>query len=171
MTDRIQAFPGHRWDVRDMQRKIKIIAVGKVKYSWIQAGIQEYGKRIPGLNLQEIKDSNRRTELSEITPYLKTHDRLIVLTERGKLQTSQDFSQFLITETLNHSLVFVIGSSDGITPELERSAHIRLALSTMTFTHDLARLLLVEQIYRGISIATNANYHKWLSVSDLQYLI
>ncbi len=143
-----------------MQRKIKIIAVGKVKYSWIQAGIQEYGKRIPGLNLQEIKDSNRRTELSEITPYLKTHDRLIVLTERGKLQTSQDFSQFLITETLNHSLVFVIGSSDGITPELERSAHIRLALSPMTFTHDLARLLLVEQIYRGISIATNGNYHK-----------
>ena len=143
-----------------MQRKIKIIAVGKVKYSWIQAGIQEYGKRIPGLNLQEIKDSNRRTELSEITPYLKTHDRLIVLTERGQLQTSQDFSQFLITETLNHSLVFVIGSSDGITPELERSAHIRLALSTMTFTHDLARLLLVEQIYRGISIATNGNYHK-----------
>ncbi|MCX5965281.1 MAG: 23S rRNA (pseudouridine(1915)-N(3))-methyltransferase RlmH [Cyanobacteria bacterium] len=143
-----------------MQRKIKIIAVGKVKYSWIQAGIQEYGKRIPGLNLQEIKDSNRRTELSEITPYLKTHDRLIVLTERGQLQTSQDFSQFLITETLNHSLVFVIGSSDGITPELERSAHIRLALSTMTFTHDLARLLLVEQIYRGISIATNGSYHK-----------
>ncbi len=143
-----------------MQRKIKIIAVGKVKYSWIQAGIQEYGKRIPGLNLQEIKDSNRRTELSEITPYLKTHDRLVVLTERGQLQTSQDFSQFLITETLNHSLVFVIGSSDGITPELERSAHIRLALSTMTFTHDLARLLLVEQIYRGISIATNGNYHK-----------
>ena len=143
-----------------MQRKIKIIAVGKVKYSWIQAGVQEYAKRIPGLNLQEIKDSNRRTELSEITPHLKTHDRLIVLTERGKLQTSQDFAQFLITETLNHSLVFVIGSSDGITPELERSAHIRLALSTMTFTHDLARLLLVEQIYRGISIATNGNYHK-----------
>ena len=82
------------------------------------------------------------------------------MTERGKLQTSEDFSQFLITETLNYSLVFVIGSSDGITPELERSAHIRLALSTMTFTHDLARLLLVEQIYRGISIATNGNYHK-----------
>lgn len=143
-----------------MQRKIKIIAVGKVKYSWIQAGIQEYAKRIPGLNLQEIKDTNRRTELAEITPYLKTHDRLIVLTERGKLQNSPDFAQFLITETLNHSLVFVIGASDGITPELERSAHIRLALSPMTFTHDLARLLLVEQIYRGISIATNGNYHK-----------
>ena len=143
-----------------MQRKIKIIAVGKVKYPWIYAGIQEYTKRIPGLNLQEIKDSNRRTELAEITPHLKTHDRLIVLTERGKLQNSPDFAQFLITETLNHSLVFVIGSSDGITPELERSAHVRLALSPMTFTHDLARLLLVEQIYRGISIATNGNYHK-----------
>ena len=143
-----------------MQRKIRIIAVGKVKYFWIQSGIQEYAKRIPGLNIQEIKDSNRRTELSEITPHLKTHDRLIVLTERGKLQNSPDFAQFLITETLNHSLVFVIGSSDGIAPELERSAHIRLALSPMTFTHDLARLLLVEQIYRGLSIATNGNYHK-----------
>ncbi len=143
-----------------MQRKIRIIAVGKVKYSWIQAGIQEYAKRIPGLKLQEIKDTNRPTELLEITPHLKTQDRLVVLTERGKLQNSPEFAQFLITETLSHSLVFVIGSSDGITPELERSAHIRLALSAMTFTHDLARLLLVEQIYRGISIAANGNYHK-----------
>jgi 23S rRNA (pseudouridine1915-N3)-methyltransferase len=54
----------------------------------------------------------------------------------------------------------VIGSSDGITPELERLAHVRLALSPMTFTHDVARLLLVEQLYRGISIVTNGNYHK-----------
>ncbi len=144
----------------EIQRKIRILAVGKVKHTWIQAGIQEYAKRIPGLTLQELKDSNRRTEYAEIAPHLKTHDRLIVLTERGKVQTSQDFAQFLSQETLNHSLVFVIGSSDGITPELERSAHVRLALSSMTFTHDVARLLLVEQIYRGISIVTNGNYHK-----------
>jgi 23S rRNA (pseudouridine1915-N3)-methyltransferase len=143
-----------------MQRKIKILAVGKVKYAWVHAGIQEYAKRIPGLTIQEIKDSNRRTELAEITPHLRTHDRLIVLTERGQQQTSPDFAQFLTRETLNHSVVFVIGSSDGITPELERSAHARLALSPMTFTHDMARLLLVEQIYRAISIVTNGNYHK-----------
>jgi 23S rRNA (pseudouridine1915-N3)-methyltransferase len=143
-----------------IQRKIRILAVGKVKHAWIQAGIQEYSKRIPGLTLQELKDSNRRTEYSEITPHLKTHDRLIVLTERGQMKTSPDFAQFLAQETLNHSLVFVIGSSDGITPELEQMAHVRLALSPMTFTHDVARLLLVEQIYRGISIVTNGNYHK-----------
>ena len=143
-----------------MQRKMRIVAVGKVKHSWIHAGIQEYLKRIPGLTIQEIKDSNCRTDLPEILPHLKTHDRLVVLTERGKQQTSPDFAHFLTQETSNHSLVFVIGSSDGITPELERSAHARLALSPMTFTHDVARLLLVEQIYRAISIATNGNYHK-----------
>nr|WP_242041899.1 23S rRNA (pseudouridine(1915)-N(3))-methyltransferase RlmH [Alkalinema sp. FACHB-956] len=143
-----------------MQRKLKIVAVGKVKYRWIETGIQEYLKRLPGLNITEIKDSNQRTTLTEIQPYLKAQDQLIVLTERGKLLDSIAFSQFIQQQTFDRSLVFVIGSSDGITPELEKSADHTLALSPMTFTHDMARLLLIEQIYRAISIATNGNYHK-----------
>ncbi|OUC16505.1 MAG: hypothetical protein B0A82_01135 [Alkalinema sp. CACIAM 70d] len=143
-----------------LQRKLKIVAVGKVKYRWIEAGMQEYLKRLPGLNITEIKDSNQRTTLPEIQPYLKAQDQLIVLTERGKLLDSIAFAQFIQQQTIDRSLVFVIGSSDGITPELEKAADYTLALSPMTFTHDMARLLLIEQIYRAISIATNGNYHK-----------
>jgi len=143
-----------------MQRKLKIIAVGKVKHSWLQSGIQDYQKRLPGFVIHEIKDTNRRTEFSEITSHIRAQDKLIVLTERGMLKDSIEFAQFIQTETLDHTLVFVIGSSEGITPELERSAQFRLALSPMTFTHDVARFLLVEQLYRAISISTNGSYHK-----------
>ena len=143
-----------------MQRKIKLLTIGKVKYSWIDDGIREYAKRIPGLTITELKDSQKRTEWSEITPHVKTQDCVIVLTERGKLYSSIDFAAFIEKTTLDHTLLFVIGSSDGITPELERSAHHPLALSPMTFTHDIARLLLVEQIYRATSILSNGNYHK-----------
>lgn len=143
-----------------MQKKLKIIAVGKVKYAWIDSGLREYLKRLPGLTIVEIKDSNQRTDLSDIQPHLKARDRLIVLTERGKLFNSIDFAQFIAQETLDESLVFVIGSSDGITPALEAAAYKTLALSPMTFTHDMARLLLVEQLYRAVSIVNNGNYHK-----------
>ncbi len=143
-----------------MQRKIKLLTVGKVKYSWIDEGIREYLKRIPGLTIAEIKDTQKRTEWSEVTPHVKPQDQVVVLTERGTLYNSIDFAKFIEKTTLDYSLLFVIGSSDGITPELERSAHYRLALSPMTFTHDMARLLLVEQIYRATSILSNGNYHK-----------
>ncbi len=143
-----------------MQRKLKILTVGKVKSTWIQSGIQDYRNRIPGLTIIEIKDSQRRTEWSEVQPYVKAQDRLVVLTERGKTYSSPEFANFLAQVTIDYSVLFVIGSSDGITAELEQAAHVRLALSPMTFTHDLARLLLVEQIYRAISIVSNGNYHK-----------
>jgi 23S rRNA (pseudouridine1915-N3)-methyltransferase len=143
-----------------MQRKIKLLTIGKVKYSWIDEGIREYVKRVPGLTIAEIKDTQKRTEWSEVIPHVKSQDQVVVLTERGTLYNSIDFAKFIEKTTLDHSLLFVIGSSDGITPELERSAHYRLALSPMTFTHDMARLLLVEQIYRATSIRSNGNYHK-----------
>jgi 23S rRNA (pseudouridine1915-N3)-methyltransferase len=143
-----------------MQRKIKLLTVGKVKYSWIDAGIREYVKRIPGLTIVEIKDTQKRTDWAEVVPHVKTQDQVVVLTERGMLYNSIDFATFIEKTTLDYSLLFVIGSSDGITPELERSAHHRLALSPMTFTHDMARLLLVEQLYRATSIVSHGNYHK-----------
>jgi 23S rRNA (pseudouridine1915-N3)-methyltransferase len=143
-----------------MNRKLKIIAVGKVKHDWINAGVNEYRKRLPGLTIVEIKDSNKTTEGQQILTMLKPREQLIVLTERGKTMDSIGFSQFLARETLDEGLVFAIGGPEGISAELEKAAAYCLSLSPMTFTHDMARLLLLEQLYRGQNILRNGSYHK-----------
>lgn len=143
-----------------MNRKIKIVAVGKVKHDWINAGIQEYRKRLPGLTIVEIKDSNQHKEYQDIQALIKPRERLIAMTERGKLMDSMAFSQFLAKETIDASLVFAIGGPTGISRDLENAAAHCISLSPMTFTHDMARLLLVEQLYRAQNILQNGSYHK-----------
>jgi 23S rRNA (pseudouridine1915-N3)-methyltransferase len=143
-----------------MQRKLKIIAVGKIKAAWINAGLEEYRKRLPGLTIVEIKDSDPAQEWAQIQTLLKPRERLIALTERGQRLTSIEFADFLQRETLDETLVFAIGSATGISPQLEAAASHCLSLSPMTFTHDMARLLLVEQLYRAHNILNNGSYHK-----------
>jgi 23S rRNA (pseudouridine1915-N3)-methyltransferase len=143
-----------------MIQKIKIIAVGKIKHDWINLGIQTYLKRLPGLTIIEIKDSTKTKEHQEIQARLKPHDRLIALTEHGQCMDSIAFAHWLQQQTLDQSLVFAIGGPAGIAPELAQAAADCLSLSPMTFTHDMARLLLVEQLYRAQNIQQNGSYHK-----------
>jgi 23S rRNA (pseudouridine1915-N3)-methyltransferase len=143
-----------------MNRKIKIIAVGKVKHAWINAGIQAYLKRLPGLTVVEIKDSNQDKEYQDIQALIKPREQLITMTERGELMDSIAFSQFLAKETMDQSLVFAIGGPAGISADLATAATHCISLSPMTFTHDMARLLLIEQLYRAQNILQNGAYHK-----------
>jgi 23S rRNA (pseudouridine1915-N3)-methyltransferase len=143
-----------------MQRKLKIIAIGKLKNPWIIQGVNEYLKRLPGLVITELKDSNPDREATDIQALVKPHDYLIVLTERGKTMDSVAFAKFLSETVRQDTLVFAIGGPVGIGAELERSANFCLSLSPMTFTHDMARLLLVEQLYRAQNILQNGSYHK-----------
>lgn len=143
-----------------MNRKLKIIAVGKVKHKWINTGIQEYCKRLPGLTIVEIKDSNKDKEYQEIQALLKPREKLITMTERGRTMDSIAFAKFLEQETMDESLVFAIGGPEGISSEMEKAAAHCLSLSSMTFTHDMARLLLIEQLYRAQNILQNGSYHK-----------
>jgi 23S rRNA (pseudouridine1915-N3)-methyltransferase len=143
-----------------MNRKVRIIAVGKVKHAWINAGIQEYHKRLPGLTIVEIKDSNKDKEFQEIQALVKPREKLITLTERGKLMDSIAFSRFLDREIRDAALVFAIGGPEGISPEQEKCSIHCISLSPMTFTHDIARLLLIEQLYRAQNILQNGSYHK-----------
>jgi 23S rRNA (pseudouridine1915-N3)-methyltransferase len=143
-----------------MQRKLKIIAIGKLKNPWIIQGVNEYLKRLPGLAITELKDSNPDREATDIQALVKPHDYLIVLTERGKTMDSVAFARFLSETVRQDTLVFAIGGPVGISGELERSANFCLSLSPMTFTHDMARLLLVEQLYRAQNILQNGSYHK-----------
>ncbi len=139
--------------------KVKLIAVGKIKKSWIRDGILIYQQRLPELAVTEIKDSTPEKEGAQISSMLKGGDRLIALTETGKTYTSTQFAHWL-SRAESHSLVFVIGSATGLSPAIQQMAAQQVSLSPMTFPHEVARLLLVEQLYRAKTILQGSSYHK-----------
>lgn len=139
--------------------KVKIIAVGKVKKGWLKDGIDLYAKRLPEIELLEIKDTNPDTEAHKVIDLLKTYDRLVVLSEDGKNFESAAFGHWLGKEA-SGTLVFFIGGPTGVSQHLKQRAYQVLSLSAMTFPHEVARLLLLEQLYRGKTILQGGSYHK-----------
>ncbi len=139
--------------------RCQIIAVGKVKKKWIQSGIGLYLNRLPGLNIIEIKDSSQGKESLAIKQALKKNALLITLNETGKSFTSKEFASKL-QESNNQLLTFAIGGASGLSPEINSIASWQLSLSPLTFPHDLARLLLVEQLYRAQTISQGGPYHR-----------
>tara|TARA_Y100001968_G_scaffold109624_1_gene99176 strand:- start:51 stop:488 length:438 start_codon:yes stop_codon:yes gene_type:complete len=139
--------------------RYKIIAVGKVKKQWIQSGIEIYLKRLPGLKVIEIKDSDPKKETLAIKEHLNRKELLITLNEYGKSYTSKDFTKKL--QESNHQVItFAIGGPNGLSPEINNAASWQLSLSPLTFPHEFARLLLLEQIYRAQTISQGGPYHK-----------
>mgnify|MGYP001331591834 CR=1 FL=1 len=137
----------------------KIVAIGKVKKAWIQSGIKIYLNRMPGLKVIELKDSNQFKEGIAIKEIIKKDEILITLNENGKCFTSNQFARKL--QDYDHqNISFAIGGATGISPELNNSASLHLSLSPLTFPHEIARLLLIEQIYRAYTIAQGSPYHK-----------
>ncbi|MCS6812966.1 MAG: 23S rRNA (pseudouridine(1915)-N(3))-methyltransferase RlmH [Cyanobacteria bacterium] len=143
--------------------KLYVIAVGKIKKAWIQTGIQELSKRLPELVMLEVKDSNPEKEAADIDLRLRSsipqHYQLLVLSEEGALMTSVEFAA-LLREHQSQPLVFAVGGPDGVANSLKQQALKLVSLSPMTFPHELARLLLIEQLYRAKTILQNGSYHR-----------
>ncbi|MBR1754329.1 23S rRNA (pseudouridine(1915)-N(3))-methyltransferase RlmH [bacterium] len=155
--------------------KIKIIALGKIKEKFLKDGIDEFLKRLtPYTTIEiielspiEIKDENLTDKILEqegekILSYIKKNSFVITLEIQGKQLSSEEFSK-KINEIINlgyNELVFVIGSSCGLSPIVSQKANLKLSMSKMTFLHQFARLLLVEQIYRAFKIMKGESYHK-----------
>lgn len=155
--------------------KIKIIALGKIKEKFLKDGIDEFLKRLKPyatieiIELQpiEIKDENLTQkaldqEAEKILANIKPNSYVITLEILGKQLSSEDFANKInaITNMGIGELVFVIGSSCGISTLVSQRADFKLSISKMTFLHQFARLLLVEQIYRAFKILKNETYHK-----------
>ncbi len=139
--------------------KVKLIAVGKVKKGWIQDGILMYARRLPELTVIEVKDSDPENEADKILSLAKGGDRLMVLTEEGVSYSSVQFAEVLGGAS-SGSLVFIIGGADGIAASLKAQAAQLISLSPMTFPHEMARLILVEQLYRAKTILQDSTYHR-----------
>jgi 23S rRNA (pseudouridine1915-N3)-methyltransferase len=141
--------------------------------AWIDAGFDEYAKRMPreyGLELIEVKpeprDRGKSVEQLLLAETARIRavcadDRVVALDERGKAWTTRDVASKLTQwRAENARVAFVIGSADGLDETFKRSAADRLALSAMTLPHGLVRVILAEQLYRAASMIAGHPYHR-----------
>ena len=139
--------------------RCRIIAVGKVRKRWVQDGVEVFLKRLPGLVITELRDSTIEKEAEAIRQTLRPDELPVLLMEQGKSLSSIDFAARLEAFG-SERLAFVIGGADGLTDDLKSCARWQLSLSPLTFPHELARLLLLEQLYRAQSILKGSPYHR-----------
>ena len=156
--------------------KTQIISVGKIKEKSTLTLIEEYQKRLSkytDFQSMEVKDLSLPDNPSdkEIEAVLKKEAEGILkllpknltktaMTIGGKQYSSEDFAEFLNQNKLSGGICFVIGSSHGLHDSVIKACDNEISLSKMTLPHNLARLILTEQIYRGFKILSNENYHK-----------
>jgi 23S rRNA (pseudouridine1915-N3)-methyltransferase len=140
---------------------IKVIVVGKIKDKGLQSKITELSKwisRYAKLEIDEIRDSTPEKEGAAILKSLgKDKAHVFALSEEGKEFTSNQFSRKI--SSIDKKLIFIIGGPFGLIQEVKQHSDCLLALSKMTFTHEMARLFLIEQIYRAIDISRGGKYH------------
>lgn len=154
--------------------KTRLIYVGKTKATYLQEGEKEYVKRVSRytpfecVEIPDIKNVKNRTteeiknlESSLILSKIKSSDFVVLLDEKGKEYTSVQFADYIQTQFNSGSqgLVFVIGGAYGFGDEVYQRANDKLALSKMTFSHQMVRMFFIEQLYRGLSILKNEPYH------------
>lgn len=157
---------------------ITIIAVGKLKEKYLKLAIDEYSKRLSRyckLDFIELPDEKTPDNASEkdeliikdkegklILSKIKDNAFVIAMDLQGKELSSEDFAKFISKcgVTGNSNIVFVIGGSLGLSDEVRKRANYKLCFSKMTFPHQLFRVMLLEQVYRGFRINNNEPYHK-----------
>ncbi len=154
--------------------KVRLLCVGKTQSVELQNLINEYQKRLPPyigfeiIEILEVKNAKNKSiieiqkeELRHIEKHLKTNDTVVLLDEKGKEFTSRGFAkeiQKYQNQALQH-LVFIVGGAYGFHPDIASFQPHKLALSKMTFTHQMIRLFFVEQLYRAFSILEGKPYH------------
>ena len=159
-------------------QKVTVLCVGKMKEKFYIDAASEYVKRlgrhckieIIELPEQRLSDNPAQAEIDAalareaamIAEKLPKGGAVIAMCIEGKLLSSEDLSQRLSRFALDgkSQLTFLIGGSVGLHPSLKEQADLRLSMSPMTFPHHLARVMLLEQIYRGYQILEGSRYHK-----------
>lgn len=150
---------------------IKILCVGKIKEKFFKEAINEYLKRISKYSKIEIievndvdlnnKELNLEKERDNLMKYINDKDYIVTLEIEGKQMDSEEFSKTIDKTLINYpNITFIIGGSYGIHDDIKNKSNLKLSFSKMTFPHQLFRIILLEQIYRGFKIIKNESYHK-----------
>lgn len=154
--------------------KISLLVVGKTVEPYFVQGIEEYSKRlahyvpfemivIPELrNTKSLStDQQKEREADLILKALQPGDYIVLLDEHGKEFTSMQFAAYLEKKMANvaRRLVFVVGGPYGFSDRIYQTAHEKISLSKMTYSHQMIRLIFTEQLYRAMTILNNEPYH------------
>jgi 23S rRNA (pseudouridine1915-N3)-methyltransferase len=153
--------------------KLHFVWIGKTKERHCAALIDEYLKRLArfaSYETSELKDAAgstdearvRQLESTKLLAAVERDDLVVLLDEAGQELTSVELAEFVQTRQQQgcKRLAFVIGGFAGVTEEVKKRAQLKLALSRMTLTHELARVLLAEQLYRAYTLIAGVPYHK-----------
>ena len=151
---------------------IKLIYISKNKSNNIEFLVEDYEKKINhfisysslGLKNKNQKSEKKLIQKSEsnlILKNIKNNDLVILLDEKGKEFSTKDFSKFISDKMMNRTknIVFIIGGAYGFSSEFKKKYKLKIALSKLTFSHDMARLFFSEQLYRSLTIINNIPYH------------
>lgn len=154
--------------------KITLLVIGKTDKDFVIKGIEEYEKRLTRyvpfemVVIPDIKNTKNMSEQQQkqkegalILSKIKSSDTLLLLDENGKTFSSVQFSQFIEQKMINSNknIVFVIGGPYGFSDEVYRAAQGKISLSKMTFSHQMIRMIFVEQLYRAMTIIKGEPYH------------
>lgn len=159
--------------------RINIICIGKIKEKYFTDAINEYAKRLSAfckfqiVELAEEKIKSNTPNLSQIEEVIESEgkrimqkinagDYVVAMCIEGKMLSSEELSKTLDGVQINgkSTVDFIIGGSYGLSQAIKSRADLRLSMSKMTFPHQMARMILSEQIYRAFEISTNGKYHK-----------
>lgn len=157
--------------------KFIILAIGKIKEKWMRAGIEEYVKRLnPISKVQIIEQDEERMpdnpsaamkakimekEGDKLLKYLSDEDCLVLLDLKGKPMSSEDLADWIRGRMVSGTshFYFMIGGPYGNGENIRRRANLKISISAMTFTHQMARMILTEQLYRAMKIIRHEPYH------------
>ncbi len=154
---------------------IKIIAVGKIKEQYLKDAIKEYEKRLMSfcsfsvveviaeqINDESLCEKYKEIEADRILQNIKQNSYIMTLEIKGKSFSSEAFAQKIkdISNEGKNDVVFIIGGANGLHKKVSDIANLKISFSQMTFTHQMIRLLLIEQIYRAFKINANEPYHR-----------
>lgn len=151
--------------------KIEFWILGKTAFKYLDEGIRDYTKRLDRLTdfqmvtLPDIKANDPKSfmtrEAKQVLDKLKPEDQLILLDERGKMHSSIQFAQEIEKRQmlLQKKVIFLVGGAYGFDESLYKRANGLLSLSPMTFSHQLVRVLFLEQLYRAFTIIKGLPYH------------
>lgn len=151
--------------------KLRLLWVGKTQEAWVRDGIDEYAGRIRRympLDLAEVKEekganseTGRMAECARLTKLLPKNAFLVLLDERGEELSSPQLAAFIENQRDSGTgeMVFAIGGAYGFSDAFRSRAQRTVALSRLTFTHQMVRVFLLEQVYRAFTILNNEPYH------------
>ena len=142
---------------------IKLIAVGKMKSKPLAELCADYFGRLKhfgNFSVLELKDSSIEAEADKMLEAIKGFKgRVYAMSEEGKMFTSAELSKLLEDDLMRGGSTFIIGSAYGLSDRIRKRADTIISLSPMTFTHEFARVILAEQLYRAKTITAKTGYH------------